>query len=348
MTPSRTPLAAFLLLLAIGISASRASAVPPQQGWDQPPAAYSDAARQGFQDGMTGAQRDADNHRTPDPNNRDEYRTPNLPRELWHEYREGFRRGYQTMVARLNGQQAPWQAVSPYQQQGYQDGMTGAQRDADNHRTPDPNNRDEYRTPSVPQQFWEDYRAGFRAGYQAQVAQIYGQSAPPPVYGRPIAQAPMARVPWDAPPPDFSEMERRGFQDGMIGARRDADNHRRPDPNNRDEYRSPGVPQQFWDEYREGFRRGYELAVGQMNGDYDPGRWQNAPGRYNNWQRQGFQDGMTGAQRDADNHRRPDPNNRDEYRSPHVPPEAWDAYREGFRRGYEVQMSRLYGGGSGR
>jgi hypothetical protein len=34
-------------------------------------------------------------------------------------------------------------------------------------------------------------------------------------------------------------------------------------------------------------------------------------------------------------------NNRDEYRHPHVPRDQRDAYREGFRRGYEAGVSHL-------
>jgi hypothetical protein len=66
-----------------------------------------------------------------------------------------------------------------------------------------------------------------------------------------------------------SEIQRRGFQDGMDGARKDYDNHRRPDPNNRDEYRRPNVPDQLQREYREAFRRGYQQAMTQLTGGHD-------------------------------------------------------------------------------
>ena len=35
------------------------------------------------------------------------------------------------------------------------------------------------------------------------------------------------------------EIQRQGFRDGIEGARKDSDNHRRPNVNNRDEYRHP-------------------------------------------------------------------------------------------------------------
>jgi hypothetical protein len=52
---------------------------------------------------MMGARKDYENHRTPSVNNRDEYRHPNVPRELRREYREGFERGYDTGVRHMMG-----------------------------------------------------------------------------------------------------------------------------------------------------------------------------------------------------------------------------------------------------
>lgn len=71
---------------------------------------------------------------------------------------------------------------------------------------------------------------------------------------------------WDAPPDEFrSEIQRRGFHDGIEGARRDFQNHRSPDVNRREEFRHPqGVPGPLRDQYREAFRRGYEVGVRRM------------------------------------------------------------------------------------
>jgi len=66
---------------------------------------------------------------------------------------------------------------------------------------------------------------------------------------------------WDAPPPEFREIQRKGFHDGIEGARKDFDNHRRPNVNNRDEYRHPHVDPAMREDYREGFRRGYDTAM---------------------------------------------------------------------------------------
>ncbi|MDQ2833522.1 MAG: hypothetical protein M3Y50_07190 [Acidobacteriota bacterium] len=96
------------------------------------------------------------------------------------------------------------------------------------------------------------------------VAQQYGPpQGPPPQYER----GPSG---WDAAPEELRDVERQGFQDGIEGARHDVDNHRRPDVNNRDEYRHPHVPRYARDEYREGFQRGYQVAMEQMfNADRD-------------------------------------------------------------------------------
>jgi hypothetical protein len=65
---------------------------------------------------------------------------------------------------------------------------------------------------------------------------------------------------WNLPPEEFREIQQKGYHDGIEGARKDYDNHRRPDVNNRDEYRHPHVPESARADYREGFRRGYDTA----------------------------------------------------------------------------------------
>jgi hypothetical protein len=152
---------------------------------------------------------------------------------------------------------------------------------------------------------------------------------------------------WDAPPREWNDYQRRGFHDGIEGARRDFDNHRRPDVDNRDEYRRPSVPPDVWGAYREGFRRGYDVAMSHLMGGPDwrmraPERpWDAPPDELNDFQRRGFHDGIEGARKDFDNHRRPDVDNRDEYRHPQLPGPEREAYRDGFRRGYAAAMSHL-------
>ncbi len=72
---------------------------------------------------------------------------------------------------------------------------------------------------------------------------------------------------WDAPPQEFQdEIRREGFHDGIEGARKDYENHRPPNVNNRDEFRHPHVARPDRHAYREGFRRGYDLAVSHYVG----------------------------------------------------------------------------------
>lgn len=90
----------------------------------------------------------------------------------------------------------------------------------------------------------------------ATVSTAHAVQGPPPPGG------------WDAPPPDLhSDIERRGFHDGMEGARKDAENHRRPNVSNRDEYRHPsGVPRGMRHAYQAAFERGYQVGVQHFYG----------------------------------------------------------------------------------
>ncbi len=68
-------------------------------------------------------------------------------------------------------------------------------------------------------------------------------------------------MPWDQPPSEFKEMEKRGFHDGVQGAMKDYDHHRFPDVERRAEYRHPHVEPSLREDYRKGFRRGYDDAM---------------------------------------------------------------------------------------
>ncbi len=158
------------------------------------------------------------------------------------------------------------------------------------------------------------------------------------------------REDWNRPPDAWNDMQRRGFHDGVEGARKDVGNHRRPDVDNREEYRRPNVPPEMWGAYREGFRRGYDVGLSHLMGGGPDWRaqlperpWDAAPNEFDQLRRQGFQDGIEGARKDFDNHRRPDVENREEYRHPRLPDEQREAYREGFRRGYKVAVDHFMG-----
>jgi hypothetical protein len=76
---------------------------------------------------------------------------------------------------------------------------------------------------------------------------------------------------WEAPPPEFAAAQQRGYHDGIEGARKDFENHRPPNVHNRDEFRNPHfIPGPDRRDYREGFRRGYEVAVQHMYGPGGP------------------------------------------------------------------------------
>ncbi len=75
------------------------------------------------------------------------------------------------------------------------------------------------------------------------------------------AQIPM---PWDQPPPEFKEMERRGFHDGVQAAIKDFNHHREPEPERHKEFEHPHVKRSFVEDYRKGFRRGYGDAMRHM------------------------------------------------------------------------------------
>ena len=69
------------------------------------------------------------------------------------------------------------------------------------------------------------------------------------------------------------EVERAGFHDGIEGARRDFENHRRPNVRNRDEFRHPHVPGYARHEYREGFEHGYDVAVHHLYDEHEEHRY---------------------------------------------------------------------------
>lgn len=235
--------------------------------------------------------------------------------------------------------QPPAEMQSAQQRMGFHDGIAAAQDDLARHLRPNATARDEYRhPPDMPFLQRAMYRDGFTRGYQRVIDFRLGQMQ------QPVPPQPMP------PPPSnpgygyrddraMHEIRHRGFQEGMNGALQDMDNHRRPDPNNRDEYRNPPMPPPASESYRDGFRHGYNAAMHALNAM--PSGWQ--MGQFGSTHVQGFRDGAAGAIRDYDNQRRPDVNNRDEYRHPNMPPPLADAYRDGFRQGYTQIANELMG-----
>ena len=93
--------------MSTGAALAAPAPMPPfgafQPGWDTPPQEYNEFRRKGFLDGIQGAHRDAENHRPFTPENRDEYRHPGVPRNVYHDYREAFREGYHRAVRNMTG-----------------------------------------------------------------------------------------------------------------------------------------------------------------------------------------------------------------------------------------------------
>lgn len=178
---------------------------------------------------------------------------------------------------------APPQDFDDIQRRGFRDGIEAAQKDFNNHRTPDVNNHGEYRNPRLPSQKREAYRDGFLLGYEQGVSHMAGgpmepvpsvEQQPLPPNQQTLAPSEQVREPDSNGLPYLgqemdSELQRRAFQDGMDGARKDIDNHRRPNVNNRDEYRNPGVPRKLRADYREAFRRGYDRGFSQLMAGLD-------------------------------------------------------------------------------
>jgi hypothetical protein len=80
---------------------------------------------------------------------------------------------------------------------------------------------------------------------------LTAQNGPPPNHDR---------GGWDAPPQEFRDVQRQGFRDGLQAGRSDFARHKQPNAEQRKEFRRPPVPPPSRDEYREGFRRGYDSA----------------------------------------------------------------------------------------
>lgn len=109
------------------------------------------------------------------------------------------------------------------------------------------------------------------SGFLIPAATLLAQGPPPPGYGQGYNQGPGygpgqgGPGGWDAPPSDFQrDIQRRGFHDGIEGARKDAENHRSINVMNRDEYRNYRGPDRRG--YRQAFARGYQTFWDHQRG----------------------------------------------------------------------------------
>lgn len=73
---------------------------------------------------------------------------------------------------------------------------------------------------------------------------------------------------WQQPPHEFNDVQREGYQAGIEAARHDLDHGMSPDPHRHGDYRSPHVPYNARDAYRDSYGRGYETAY-QHRSEWD-------------------------------------------------------------------------------
>jgi hypothetical protein len=71
---------------------------------------------------------------------------------------------------------------------------------------------------------------------------------------------------YDPPPPpsEFREIARQGFHDGFEAARRDTADGRPLDVDRHPRFRNPPVPPDAFQDYRMGFRRGYNAFLNRV------------------------------------------------------------------------------------
>jgi len=60
------------------------------------------------------------------------------------------------------------------------------------------------------------------------------------------------------PAPDYNQIAQRGFHDGVDAARHDISARRAPDVDRHPRFRNPPVPPPAFEDYRRGFREGYQ------------------------------------------------------------------------------------------
>ena len=70
--------------------------------------------------------------------------------------------------------------------------------------------------------------------------------------------------PWDQAPDEYRDIQRQGFHEGLEAARSDWQNHSHKDMDDHRMYKHPPVDRQFVNDFRDGFKHGYEMAMRHM------------------------------------------------------------------------------------
>jgi hypothetical protein len=71
-----------------------------------------------------------------------------------------------------------------------------------------------------------------------------------------------------APPPAYSEAAQQGYRAGVDAAQRDVDKGLRPDVARHPRFNNPPVPPPLQEDYRHGFREGYQRVFAGGPGGY--------------------------------------------------------------------------------
>ena len=125
----------------------------------------------------------------------------------------------------------------------------------------------QYPQQNYPQQQQQGYPQQRQQGYPQQQQPGYQQPGYPqqqPGYGQPGYQD-RDHGGWDRVPDEYqSDVQRQGFRDGMMGARQDFESRRQPSAGNRNEFRHPPVPRRVRQQYKDGYLRGYDVAMRHM------------------------------------------------------------------------------------
>ena len=106
-------------------------------------------------------------------------------------------------------------------------------------------------------------------GTTAKLATAQYQQQGPPPQGQGYGQggyAGQGQGGWDAPPQEYTDVQRQGFHDGLRAAHQDFDSQQRPNPMQHMEFRHPQVPPPARNDYRDAFRKGYFMAMHHMQG----------------------------------------------------------------------------------
>jgi hypothetical protein len=155
----------------------------------------------------------------------------------------------------------PPEGLQDIQLKGFRDGIASAHKDFDKHREPNVQDRVEYRNPHLPAEQKEAYRDGFSRGYERGASHFIAGPDQPVSPLEQQARQPAHRAADTLPAADLAqstEIQRRGFQDGMARARKDLDTHSQSGPDKSDESRQQKLPPDLQLQYLAAFRQGYD------------------------------------------------------------------------------------------